>query len=154
MTKEVRQLKSLSRELNSCHKEYMRVQRRRFSLRALFPGTSFYACMKRDLLSVASRAASIRVQLQDLSEEAGLPESQEEFARFSAQLARGVEMAAAAFATYCGRLALKHQFGQSYDWEKMKADSRVSLEAHKDLVELKEAFNRYVRLYDPPAYCG
>lgn len=149
MTQGVQELKKLSLGLELCYKEYMRVQRRRYSWRALFPGLSFYARMKRDLLSVASDAASIRVQLEGLSEEAGLPENHSEFARFSAQFAEGIETAAEAFAEYCGRLALKHQFGQPYDWEEMKADSRTSLDAHEDLLALKEALRRYMKLYDP-----
>lgn len=149
MNEGLQQLKRFSLELDSCYKEYMKVQRRRYSWRAWFPGLSFYARMKRDLLSVASSAASIRVQLQGLSEEAGLPENHGECARFSAQFAEGIETAAEAFAEYCGRLALKHQFGQPYDWEEMKSDSRISLDAHEDLLALKEALRRYMKLYDP-----
>lgn len=147
MTQEPQGLEDLSAELEELYRDYMRLQRRRFSWRAWFPGKHFYAQLGQGLGEVKNRA---RFLYERLSEGDLIPiplPSELELARFLAEFAMVIGDAAQVLENYCVRLALKHQFDRPYYWKEMRVDSDLFGERHDAVLMSRYALDRFKRLH-------
>jgi len=140
------ELQRLSADLDACYRTYIRVQRRRFSWRAWFPGKDFYAGLRRDLQGLVERVRILREEFLEIRSEEPASSRTSELASFSEELCSAVIDSAEALQRYCSRLALKHQYGVVYAWAEMRSDSRIFEDKHDSVLNLRFAMDRFRQL--------